>query len=195
MCGRLHRIDPAERGHLGERLPHADHAGAAAGGIDDPVGQRPVELLRQLVAHRLLAFDAVRLLERRHVVPAAGLAELGGHLAGVGDQAVDERDLRAVQLALADERRLHVARHEDVRFNARALRRRRPSRFPRCPPWESTARPRPGECARVTAADRPRALNEFVGLSDSSLTYSSVEAERRAEPPGVRSAASSPRRA
>src|SRR3954471_3035783 len=25
--------------------------------------------------------------------------------------------------------------------------------------------------ARVTAAERPRALNEFVGLSDSSLTY------------------------
>ena len=36
--------------------------------------------------------------------------------------------------------------------------------------------------ARVTAADSPRALNELVGLSDSSLTNSRVEAESRAEP-------------
>ena len=64
------RLHPADRLHLLERLPHADHAGAAAGRIDDPVGLLPVHLLGELVGHRLLAFDAVRLLQRRHVVPA-----------------------------------------------------------------------------------------------------------------------------
>ena len=85
-------------------------------------GSVQLELLGQLVAHRLLAFDAVRLLERRDVVPAERLAALGGDPAGVGDQPVDERDLGAVELALADERRLHVARHEDVRLEAGARR-------------------------------------------------------------------------
>ena len=64
------RADPAELLHLVEGLPHADQARAAAGRIDDRVGQLPAEVLGELVAHRLLALDAVRLLERRDVVPA-----------------------------------------------------------------------------------------------------------------------------
>ena len=48
----------------------------------------------------------------------SGSPLLGGDAAGVGDQAVDERDVGAVQLALADERRLHVARQEDLRLEA-----------------------------------------------------------------------------
>ena len=64
------------RFQLLEGLPHADHAGAAAGGIDDPVGERPVELFAELVGHRLLALDPIRLLQRRDIVPAERLAAL-----------------------------------------------------------------------------------------------------------------------
>src|SRR5205085_9896022 len=57
--------DEANRLHLVERLPHADEAGAPAGRIEDRVGQFPAELLGEFQAHRLLALDPVRLLERR----------------------------------------------------------------------------------------------------------------------------------
>ena len=99
---------------LFESLPHADHPGASAGRIDDPVREVPIELLADLVGHRLLAFDAVRLLQSRDVVPAERLAFLCGDPAGVGDQTVYQVDVGAVQLALADERHLHVPRHEDL---------------------------------------------------------------------------------
>src|SRR5689334_1391655 len=56
-------VDPSDRLHFGERLPHPDHAGAAAGRIDDPVGEPPLQLLGNLEPHRLLAFDAVWLLQ------------------------------------------------------------------------------------------------------------------------------------
>ena len=46
----------------------------------------------------------------------SGRPRLGRDPAGVGDQAVDERHVRAVQLALADERHLDVLRHEDLRL-------------------------------------------------------------------------------
>ncbi len=75
-AGRLHGhhvrptdgIDPAERGHLGQRLPDADERDPAGRRADDPVGQLPSELFGQFVADRLLAFDPVRLLEGRQVV-------------------------------------------------------------------------------------------------------------------------------
>src|ERR1039458_3234502 len=38
------RADPAELLHFIEGLPHADHADAAAGGIEDGVGQFPTHL-------------------------------------------------------------------------------------------------------------------------------------------------------
>ena len=50
------------------------------------------------------------------------LAAFRRDAAGVGDQAVHERDVRAVQLAFLDERPLHVARHEDHGLEARARR-------------------------------------------------------------------------
>ncbi len=108
----LHGIDPAERTHLGKGLPHADHAGAAAGGVDDPVGQRPVELLGQLVAHGLFAFDAIRLLEGGDVVPAQRFPGLRRDASGVGNQSVHQRDVGAVEFTLTNERRLHVLGHE-----------------------------------------------------------------------------------
>jgi hypothetical protein len=52
------------------------------------------------------------LFQRRHVVPAERSAALGGHPSRVGDETVDERDVRAVQTALVDERTLRVARDE-----------------------------------------------------------------------------------
>ena len=81
-------------------------------------GSDQPELLGDLVAHRLLAFDAVRLLERRHVVPAERPPLFRGDAPGVGDQPVDERDVGTVELALADEGDLHVLRHEDLRRDA-----------------------------------------------------------------------------
>src|SRR5581483_11503071 len=63
---------PAKLLHLLERLPHADHAHAAAGGIEDRVGILPPKLLDQLVAHGLFAFHAIRLLQRGDVEPSFG---------------------------------------------------------------------------------------------------------------------------
>ena len=68
------RADEADRLELGERLPHADQAGAAAGRVEDDVGQLPAELLGELQPHRLLAFDPVRLLQRGGVEPAGRFA-------------------------------------------------------------------------------------------------------------------------
>ena len=44
----------------------------------------------------------------------SGAAVLGGDAAGVGDQAVDQRDVGAVEPALVDERPLGVLRDEDL---------------------------------------------------------------------------------
>ena len=58
---------PAQGLHFAEGFPDADEAGAAAGGVEQHVGQLPVELFGDFVAHRFLAFEAVRLLEGRDV--------------------------------------------------------------------------------------------------------------------------------
>ena len=105
--------DPANPLDFLEGFPHADHAGAAAGRIDDPVRPLPVHLLGELVGHRLLAFDAIRLFQRRHVIPAERPAFFRRHPAGIGDQPVDQRDVRAVEAAFVDERPLRVLRDED----------------------------------------------------------------------------------
>ena len=111
--------EPANGFHLGEGLPHADEPRATASGIDDPVGQGPVELFGELVAHRLFALGAARLAEGRDLVPPARLGGLGGHAPGIGDQPVDQRDVGAIQAALVDERLLGVLRDEDFALHAR----------------------------------------------------------------------------
>ena len=92
--------DEAHRLQLLERLPHADQADAAAGGVHDHVGQRALHLLPQLVAHRLLALDAVRLLQRGDLEPPV-LRRLGGdERAAVGDQPVDQPHVGAAGPAI-----------------------------------------------------------------------------------------------
>ena len=94
-------------------------------------------------------------------------------------------DVRAVQLALADEGHLDVPRHEDLRLDARRPRRRRPWRWRRCRPTAPRAPERRDARPVVTAADSPRALNELVGLSDSSLTNSRSSPNDSPEPARV----------
>ena len=101
-----------------ECLPHADQAGAAAGRVEDDVGQPPAELLGELEAHRLLALDAVRLLERRDVEPAHALAPLGDAPAAVVDEPVHERDVGARQRDLAHVDLGRVGRAEHVGLDA-----------------------------------------------------------------------------
>ena len=126
-AGRLHRhharaggADPAQRLELGQRLPYADQAGAAAGGIEDRVGHAPPQLLRQLDAHRLLALDAVGLLEGRAVEPAARAGAAGDDRAAVGDGAVDPIEPGAAQADLADHGRRRVVGTEHHRLDAGA---------------------------------------------------------------------------
>ena len=117
MRGRF-AADEADRLQLGERLPHADQAGAAAGRIEDDVRHLPAELLGKLEPHRLLAFDPVRLLQRRDIEPAdLGLA-LGDDLAAIVDQAVDAIDGGALQRDLADIHLRRVLRTEDRGLDA-----------------------------------------------------------------------------
>ena len=100
MRGRFGPIQPIASS-LGEGLPHADDAGAAAGRVEDHVGQFPAELLGQFEAHRLLALDAVGLAQGRAVEPAERLLALGDEPAAIVDQPVDEKDLGALHRDLA----------------------------------------------------------------------------------------------
>src|SRR6516165_10262021 len=45
---------PADLLQLIERLPHSQHSGAAAGGVNDCVGQLPIELLGEFESHGFL---------------------------------------------------------------------------------------------------------------------------------------------
>ena len=70
------RVEPAQGLQFLKGLPHPDEPGAAARRIQNHVGQFPIELLGQFEPHRLLAFDAIRLLERRDIKPALHLLAL-----------------------------------------------------------------------------------------------------------------------
>ncbi len=158
--------DPAEALHLVPRLPHPDEARAAAGGIDDDVGELPAELLGDLVSHRLLPLDAVRLLQRRDVEPPLGVLPLRDDPSAVVDEAVDERHVGAVRLALDPEDLRRVARHEDVAGEARLRRvggrgapgvpRRRQGDGPR--PERLRHRDRRAQPARLEGAGRVSGL-------------------------------------
>ena len=137
-AGGLHRDHPGPRRpdepdglQLGEGLPHADQASAAARRIEDDVGQGPAELLRELDAHRLLALDPVRLLERRDVEPAHALAALRHAPAAVVDEAVDERDVgtRERDLAHVDLGRVGGQKTKRLDAGARGVGRQRCARI------------------------------------------------------------------
>jgi hypothetical protein len=105
--------------HFVEGLPHADEADSAAGGVEDSVGVGPAQLLDEFVAHGLLAFDAERLFQGGDVEPAFALRAFGDHAAAVGDESVDQRDVRAVGHAFEVVGHGHIARHEDVGLDSR----------------------------------------------------------------------------
>ena len=121
MRGRF-AADEAERFEFGERLPHADQPGAAAGRVEDHVGHLPAELFGKLEPHRLLALDAIGLLERRSVEPADLLLALRDQLAAIVDQPVDAIDARALQRDLADVHLRRILRAEDRGADAAAAR-------------------------------------------------------------------------
>ncbi len=109
--------------HLFEGLPHADEADASAGGVEDGVGVGPAELLDELVAHGLFAFDAEGLFEGGDVEPdllgggvgfALGLDVFADHAGAVGDEAVDHGDVGSVDDALDVVGEGDVLGHEDV---------------------------------------------------------------------------------
>ena len=85
-------VGPAQCLKLLYRLPDSDHTCAAAGGVDDGVGEGPAALLGNLVAHGLLALSAVRLLEGREGEHAELSGELAGLLAGLADQSVHQME-------------------------------------------------------------------------------------------------------
>ena len=130
-AGGLHRhharapgADEADGLQLGEGLPHADQAGAAAGGIEDDVRHLPPQLFGQFQPHGLLALDPVGLLEGRDVEPAGlGLA-LADDLAAIIDQAVDAVDGGALQLDLRES--------AGQKMVVRCRRGCRPTAPPRC---------------------------------------------------------------
>src|SRR5947209_2023213 len=51
-----------------------------------------MELLRDLIAHRLLALNAVRLFERRGVIPLMFLDGTSNNGTGIVDQTVDQEE-------------------------------------------------------------------------------------------------------
>src|ERR1019366_5123279 len=73
--------DPAQLLHLIEGLPHADHAHATAGRIDNALRQFPTQLFGNFVAHRLLTFDAERLFKSRDIEPSFFVLAFGNHAA------------------------------------------------------------------------------------------------------------------
>src|SRR5438309_543857 len=90
-------VEPADRAELVERLPHADEADAATGRVHDHVGHAPPELFGELEPHRLLALDAIRLPQRRRVVPTAIRADPFHDGSGVGNRSGNRVDLASVR--------------------------------------------------------------------------------------------------
>ena len=74
---RAFAADPAELLHFIEGLPHADQSHTAAGGIEDRIRQLPTHLFGKFVAHGLLTFDAVGLLQRADVDAAVVSSAFG----------------------------------------------------------------------------------------------------------------------
>ena len=92
---RPFRVDPAERFHFIECFPHPDESGSSAGRIKNNIGQFPIELLGQLVAKGFFALDAIRFFQGRHVEPAFGVFSARDFGSAIGDQTIEQSDMRA----------------------------------------------------------------------------------------------------
>src|SRR5213083_2384296 len=110
----LQHLPPGEgRGHAQPRrvrrrvLPRRGRVGAVVEGLDD--GRAALGLLEP---HRLLALEAVRLLERREIEPADLRRDLRDDLAGRRDRALDGEDLGARDRGLRDRRGRRAAWHD-----------------------------------------------------------------------------------
>ena len=67
---RAFLANPTECLQFRESFPHPDDAGAAAGRIDDDIGQLPSELFGKFKPHRLFTLHAIWFLEGGHVKPS-----------------------------------------------------------------------------------------------------------------------------
>src|SRR5438067_1638069 len=85
------------------------------------------KLLPQFVAHGLLAFHAIRLFQRRDVVPSFAVFVLGYVFSAIRNQTVQLYHLRAKRLALHHVRKRSIRGHHDHRGNPRRRRVRRQS--------------------------------------------------------------------
>ena len=112
----------------------------------------------------------------------SGLPVSAAIAARVGDQAVDQRDVGAVQLALADEGDLDVLRHEDLAPRCPRQPRTPPSRWPALPADGIDERRR-AEMRGLRHRRRQAARLEGVGgIERLVLDEEPIEAERVAEP-------------
>ena len=119
-AGGLHRdharqraVQPANLLEFIEHFPHRNQADAAAGWKKDELGQAPAELFGEFEAHRLFAFHAVRLFQRRHVEPAHFPGTVGDDFAAVPNQAVDSPRIGTVKSDFAGRDLRRVGGRED----------------------------------------------------------------------------------
>ena len=126
---RQRAAHPAQLDQLIQCLVDADHADAAAGGVNDDVRHGPAKLLDDLQAHRLLALEPIRLFQRRNLLIAPAARNSGiDQPAAVADMPAHQVELgpRRGHLAPADGRRL--LGHGNQRADPGTSRIQRPRR-------------------------------------------------------------------
>src|SRR6185295_207410 len=111
--------DPTQLLHLVECFPHSDQTGTAARGVNNYIGQAPLQLLRELVSKRLLSFDAIGFFQCRDVEPTFLFLSSSDLSAAVSDQAIHQGHVSASLLTLDHVCAWCIARHEDVRLESR----------------------------------------------------------------------------
>src|SRR5439155_24864794 len=139
---------------------------------------------------RLLAFQPIRLLERRKIEPAELGRDLRCDPAGGGDRALDREDVGAGDLSLRHRRRRRSARHDDDARQAapRRIDRRGAAGVARRGDDEasgaerSRARDRHAQAARLERAGRVLAFVLRPELLDPEVSGEPRELEQRRPP-------------
>src|SRR5215471_16459900 len=128
------RANPSHGLHLVKRFAHPDQPHASASGIKNHIWQLPAKLFPHLVTHRFLAFHAVRLFQRRNVIPSFAVFVLRHILSAIRDQSVQLYHPGAKRLALHYVRRRRVCWHHDHGGDSshRRIRCQRASRVSCC---------------------------------------------------------------